>query len=77
MPTNPTTELQFHAAGFTVKVNGAWTENSLKQFRDFLKRRRLEPSDDELMTLLGQAKEKYLDGPACLSVCAAKPCRDK
>ena len=60
-----------------MKVHGVWTENALNQFRDFLTRRRLDPSDDELMTILRQAKERYLDGPSCLSVCAAKPCRDK
>lgn len=77
MPTNSTTELQFHASGFIVKVHGTWTDDALNQFHDFLKRRRLNPSDDTLMAILRQAKKKYLDGPACLSVCAAKPCRDK
>jgi hypothetical protein len=39
-----------------VKVHGVWTENALNQFRDFLNRRRLDPSDDELMTILRCAK---------------------
>jgi hypothetical protein len=77
MSTNAAAELQFHAAGFIVKVHGVWTENALKQFRDFLTRHRLDLSDDELMTVLRQAKERYLEGPSCLSVCAAQPCRDK
>ena len=75
MSTNSTTELQFHASGFIVKVNGAWTEKALDQFRHFLKLRELAPSDDELMTVLHEAKESYLDGPGSLSVCAAEPCR--
>jgi hypothetical protein len=77
MSTNPTTEIAFYAAGFIVQVHGVWTDKALNQFRDFLKRRRLEPSDDALMAILRTEKEKYLDGPACLSLCAAKPCRDK
>ena len=74
---NSTTELEFHAAGFIAKVNGVWTKNALNQFRDFLTRRGFHPSDDELITVLLCAQEKYLDGPGCLSVCAAKPCCDK
>jgi len=77
MFTNSTTELEFHASGFITKVNGGWTENALNQFRDFLTRRGFRPSDDELITILRCAKEKYLDGPGCLSICAAKPCCDK
>jgi hypothetical protein len=77
MPTNSATELQIHALGFIVKVHGTWTEAALNQFRDFLKRRGLDPSDEALMATLRQAREKYLDGPGCLSVCAARPCRDK
>ena len=77
MPTNSTTELQFHASGFIVKVHGTWTNDALHQFRDFLKRRGLDPSDDELMAILRHGKEKYLNGPGRLSVCAANPCRDK
>jgi hypothetical protein len=77
MATNSTTELRFHASGFIVKVHGVWTEKALNQFRDSLKLRRLAPSDDELMTILRQAKERYLDGPGRLSVCASEPCRAK
>jgi len=77
MSTNSTTELQLHASGFIVKVNGAWTEKALDQFRHFLKLRELAPSADELITVLRQAKESYLDGPGRLSVCAAEPCRTK
>ena len=56
-----------------MKVHGVWTEKALNHFRDFLKLRGLAPSDDELMTILRQAKERYLDGHGCLSVCAAEP----
>src|SRR5215469_14674814 len=77
MPTNSTTELQFHASGFIPKVNGAWTEKALDQFRHFLRLRNLAPSDNELMTVLFQAKARYLHGPGHLSVCAAAPCRTK
>jgi hypothetical protein len=77
MPTNSTTELKFHASGFIVKVHGAWTEQALEQFRHFLTLRKLAPSEDELMTVLCQAKEDYLDAPSRLSLCAAQPCRAK
>jgi hypothetical protein len=77
MLTNAITELEFHVSGFIAKVNGVWTENALNQFRDFLTRRGFHPSDDELITALRRAQEKYLDGPGYLSVCAAKPCWDK
>ena len=60
-----------------MKVHGVWTEKALNHFRDFLKLRGLAPSDDELMTILRQAKERYLDGHGRLSVCAAEPCRAK
>jgi hypothetical protein len=60
-----------------VKVHGTWTEKALKHFRISLKLRGLAPSDDELMTILRQAKERYLDGAGRLSVCAAEPCRAK
>jgi hypothetical protein len=74
---NSTNELQFHASGFIVKVHGMWTDEALHQFCGFLKRRGLDPSDEALMTSLRQARDKYFDGPGCLSVCAARPCRDK
>jgi hypothetical protein len=77
MTTNSMTDLQSHASGFIVKVNGVWSENALCQFRDFLQRRGLDPSDDELMLVLRQVQQKYLEGRGCLSICAAKPCRDK
>jgi hypothetical protein len=77
MSTYSLTELEFHAAGFIAKVNGVWTEKGLHQFKDFLRSRRLDPSDHELMMTLRQAREKYLNGFGCLSLCAAKPCRDK
>src|SRR3954464_12786980 len=56
MPTNDITELQFHASGFIVRVHGVWTENALNQFREFLKLRRLEPTDHELIRFWAQAK---------------------
>jgi hypothetical protein len=77
MSTNSTTDLQFHASGFIVKMHGVWGEKTLNQFRHFLKLRRLDPSEDELMAILRQAQESYLDGPGRLSVCAAEPCRAK
>jgi len=45
----PTTDLEFHASGFMVKVHGSSTDASLKQFRHFLHLRALEPTDDQLM----------------------------
>ena len=77
MSTEPASDLAFHASGFVVKVNGAWTEDALKQFRHYLKLRHLEPSSDKLAAVLNEAKENYLDGCGRLSICAAAPCRAK
>ena len=77
MITSAASELPFHASGFIVKVNGEWTDKALDQFRHYLKLRQIEPSNDELLSALSQAREKFLQGPSCLSVCGAKPCRDK
>jgi hypothetical protein len=73
--TKPTTDLEFHASGFMVKVHGSWTDTSLKQFRHFLRVRRLEPAHDQLMALLANARQQYLNGQARLSLCHAQPCR--
>ena len=77
MANDSTAELELHASGFIVKVHGHWTDQALDQFRHFLRLRKLAPSDDELLAALRQAKEKYLDGPCRLSVCAAQPCGAK
>ena len=74
---NSNSELQFHASGFMVKVNGAPTEEALMQFRHYLKLRRLEPSDSELAAVLSQAQKEYVHGFARLSVCTGEPCRGK
>ena len=77
MAQDSTTELQFHASGFIVKVNGSWTDQALAQFRHFLKLRKLAVTEDELLATLRQVKEKYLDEECRLSVCVADPCRAK
>ena len=71
------TELEFHASGFLVKVEGSWTEAALAQFHHFLNLRRLSPSANELEDALELAKEKYFDGKNRLYVCAAQPCCSK
>jgi hypothetical protein len=63
---NKRAELEFHALGFLIKVEGVWTEAALAQFRHFLRLRGLSPSVTELEDTLGRAKEKYLDGRNCL-----------
>ena len=68
-------ELDFHASGFIVKVQGLWTDGALQQFRHFLNLRRIFPSEDELLGALQGAKAKYLAGAAHLFVCTAEPCR--
>jgi hypothetical protein len=75
--TKAATDLEFHASGFMVKVHGSWTDASLKQFRHFLRARRLEPTDDQLMAVLAYAKQQYLKGQCRLSLCNAQPCRAK
>ena len=70
-------ELEFHASGFLVKVEGTWTDTALAHFRHFLKLRHLVPSATELQNTLGRAKEKYLIGTNRLYLCAAQPCCSK
>ena len=31
----PLTDLEFHASGFIVKVQGSWTDTALQEFRQF------------------------------------------
>ena len=75
--TDTAAELDFHASGFIVKVQGSWTDGALQQFRHFLNLRGIFPSDDELLGALQAAKAKYLAGAAHLFVCTAEPCRGK
>ena len=70
-------ELEFHASGFLVKVQGNWTDAALAQFRHFLKLRGLSPSPTELEDTLGRAKENYFDGKNRLYLCDALPCCNK
>jgi hypothetical protein len=73
--TNETvTELEFHASGFLVKVQGSWTDTALSQFRHFLNLRGLSPSADELADALTLAKEEYFEGKNRLYLCVAQPC---
>jgi hypothetical protein len=72
--TKPTTDLDFHASGFIVKVHGSWTATALHQFRQFLLVRRLIPSDQELEDALARAREQYSEGKYRLSICSAQPC---
>ena len=39
------TDLEFHASGFIVKVQGLWTDTALHEFGQFLRVRGLLPSD--------------------------------
>jgi hypothetical protein len=73
--TRSTTDLEFHASGFIVRVHGSWTDASLKEFRHFLHLREFEPTDDQLMAVLARAKQQYLQGESRLSLCDAQPCR--
>jgi len=70
-------ELEFHASGFLVKVEGSWTATALAQFRHFLNLRRLSPSTQELKDTLIEAKRKYFDGKNRLYLCVAEPCSSK
>lgn len=69
--------LEFHAAGFLVKVHGSWTDEALADFRKYLARKGLSPTDGEILETLELAKARYLEGDACLFVCAEHPCREK
>jgi hypothetical protein len=71
------TDLEFHCAGFVVKVHGSWTETALEDFRKYLKRKGLVPTAAEVLGALELAKTKYLQGDACVFVCAEHPCREK
>ena len=76
-PAERYAELELHASGFLVKVEGSWTETALAQFLHFLNLRRLSPTAKELDDALGSAKKKYFDGENRLYVCAAQPCCGK
>ena len=73
----PTNELDFHVSGFLARVQGSWTDKALEQFQHFLKLRDLCPSRDQLLSLLEQAKDNYLEGESRLYLCGAPPCRAK
>jgi hypothetical protein len=75
--TKRNAELELHASGFLVKVEGTWTDAALAQFRHFLDLRRLSPSAQQLEESLSHAKENYLAGKNRLYVCAAEPCCSK
>jgi hypothetical protein len=70
-------ELEFHASGFLVKVEGSWTATALAQFRHFLNLRRLSPSTQELKDTLIRVKHNYFDGKNRLYLCVAEPCCSK
>lgn len=72
-----TTDLEFHTAGFVVKVHGSWTEKALEDFRKYLNRKGLFPSDGEVLRVLERARCLYFDGGACLYLCTEQPCREK
>src|SRR5258706_3441197 len=75
--TTISNDVDFHAAGFLVKGQGAWTDAALVQFRHFLKLRRLSPSEKQLQQSLRQAKLEYSNGAQRLYLCAAQPCCSK
>jgi hypothetical protein len=70
-------DLKYHAAGCVVRVQGSWPDEALKQFRSYLGRQGLFPSEDELRTALEQAKEQCFQGESGLYLCGEQPCRDK
>ncbi|HMM74284.1 MAG TPA: (2Fe-2S) ferredoxin domain-containing protein [Gammaproteobacteria bacterium] len=67
--------LAFHVAGFVVRGQGYWTEESLRQFRHFLAQRRIEPADATLAAALAQAQAEYHAASKQLYLCAGLPCR--
>jgi hypothetical protein len=69
-----TVELDFHASGFVVGIEGVWTNADIAQFRHFLNLRHIDPWDAELDKSLARAKEKYLQGKNSLFLCKAHPC---
>lgn len=71
---NSTLELDVHASGFVTRVEGAWTDADLAQFRHFLALRQFRPTEEELLSSLQLAKRKYLEGPHRLFLCGDRPC---
>jgi hypothetical protein len=69
-----TLELDFHASGFVTRVEGAWTDADLAQFRHFLALRQFRPTEEELLSSLQRAKRKYLEGQHRLFLCGDHPC---
>jgi hypothetical protein len=70
-------ELEFHASGFMVRVQGSCTKESLARFRHFLKLRRLSPSHAELTDAVERARQKYFEELETLYVCDERPCRGR
>jgi hypothetical protein len=68
-------ELDFHASGFMVRLQGSCTKEGVARFRNFLKLRRLSPSDAELTDSFERARQKYFEQHAKLYVCDERPCR--
>ena len=66
--------LDFHTLGLLVKGQGSWTDAALAQFRHFLKPRRVEPTESELLESLQRVKRDYSAGNHHLYLCAAQPC---
>jgi len=74
-PSATAEALAFHVAGFIVKGQGSWTDESLEQFRRFLGQRRLTPSEAQLAAALAQARTAYLSSSRQLYLCDGLPCR--
>jgi len=58
-------------------VHGSWTDKALEELRKYLNRKGLFLSEGELLEVLESGKARYLEGDACLFVCAEHPCREK
>lgn len=76
-PSESIEEIDFHASGLLVKVEGSWTEAALNQFRHFLRLRGLVPSATELEDALERSRKNYFAGSNRLYLCAAQPCRGR
>lgn len=76
-PSNAMTDLEFHASGFVAKVGGTWTDMAFAQFRDYLKKIGIVVSEDELRTVVENAREKFWQGDCRVFLCNAPPCHTR
>lgn len=66
--------LEALALAFVVRVQGSWTDASVRELKRQLERRQLSPDEATLATHLTVAQQGFFAQPAHLFVCQGRPC---